>query len=236
MSDLDQSPPVEEMQVHDGLEIGIRPIRSEDKELLANAFEKLSPESRYRRFFAPLRRLSPQDLRYLTEVDHHDHEALIAVDPKSGNLVGVARYVKAEDPAEAEVAVVIGDPWQKKGVASALLDRLVGRAREEGIDHFVAVVLHDNTDALELFRNVAPGGSTTRRSASGHVEMLIELPEEGQLEGSWLARVLRTVARDALSVNPWQFFRQAIRRRPTEEMMLPRRESRDVEARPGDEA
>ena len=74
---------------------------------------------------------------------------------------------------------------------------------------------------LELFRHVAPDGSTTRRSASGHVEMLIELPEPGGLPDSRLAGVLRTVAAGALAVNPWRFFREAIRRRPTEEMRLP---------------
>jgi len=204
-----------------GLTIGVRPIRSDDKRLLGEAFERLSPQTRYRRFFAPLTRLSAQDLRYLTEVDHSDHEALVAVDPQSGNLIAVARYVRAEDPSEAEVAIVVGDPWQSKGVASALLDRLVERARETGIDHFIALVLSENVEAMGMFRSIAPGGSTTRRSASGHVEMLIELPEPGEMKDSRLQRVLRTVARDAIAVNPWRIFRQAIRRRPTEEMKLP---------------
>ncbi len=169
-----------------------------------------------------MERLSDQDLRYLTEVDHSDHEALVAVDPADRSIVGVARYVRSEDPSEAEVAVVVGDPWQGRGVASALLERLLVRARDAGIDHFVALVMSDNEEALGLFRNLAPGGSHTRRSSSGHTEMLIELPEPGrQLSESSLGRVLSTVAREALAVNPWRVFRQAIRRRPTEEMRLP---------------
>jgi RimJ/RimL family protein N-acetyltransferase len=204
-----------------GDRIGIRSIKSGDKDLIARAFQRMSPETRYRRFFAPLQRLTDQDLRYLTEVDHHDHEALVAFDPTDDELIGVARYVRSEDATEAEVAIVVGDPWQGRGVATALLDRLVERARDAGIDHFVALVLSENEDAIELFRHVAPDGSTTRRSASGHVEMLIELPEPGGLPDSRLAGVLRTVAAGALAVNPWRFFREAIRRRPTEEMRLP---------------
>ena len=214
------TPRPEAVRLSDGELIGIRPISSADKELLAEAFQRLSPESRYRRFFAPLQRLSGQDLSYLTEVDHHDHEALAAIGP-SDEIIGVARYVRSEAPTEAEVAVVVGDPWQGRGVATVLLDRLVARAREAGIEYFVALVLSENEEALELFRSVAPDGSTTRRSQSGHVEILIELPEPGALEDSRLAGVLRTVAAGAIAVNPWRFFREAIRRRPTEEMRLP---------------
>src|SRR5437660_3402126 len=64
--------------LRDGVSIFIRPIDAGDKAALVQGFEKLSPESRYRRFFSPLSRLSERDLAYLTEVDHHDHEALIA--------------------------------------------------------------------------------------------------------------------------------------------------------------
>jgi RimJ/RimL family protein N-acetyltransferase len=200
----------------------VRQISSDDKRLLADAFERLSPETRYRRFFSPLTRLSEQDLRYLTEVDHHDHEALVALDPENGELVGVARYVRSDDPGEAEVAVVVDDRWQRNGVASSLLERLVARAREEDIDHFLALVMRDNVEALELFRNLSPDGSWTRPSASGHVELVIDLPGPGfRLSETRLGQVLRTVAREAPVVNPWRVFRRAILRRPTEEMKLP---------------
>ena len=126
------------------------------------AFTRLSPESRYQRFFAPVERLSESDLTYLTEIDHRDHEALVAIDPEDGGLVGVARYVCTSrlgegdgsgkgtlKPAavrggglkEAEVAVIVGDPWQGKGLATALLERLARRASEEGVDYFLALVL-----------------------------------------------------------------------------------------------
>ncbi len=197
--------------VADDLELLLRPVRPDDKRRLASAFERLSPETRYRRFFAPLERLSGTDLRYLTEVDHHDHEAIAAVNPENGAIVGVARYVRSDDPTEAEVAVVVGDPWQGHGVATELLRQLVGRAREEGIDHFVALVMSENEEALELFRHIAPGGSRTRRSASGHTELVMALPEPDRIGESSLGRALRAAA-GGLRINPWSILRERIRR------------------------
>jgi RimJ/RimL family protein N-acetyltransferase len=197
--------------VGDGLELLLRPVRPDDKRRLAQAFDRLSPESRYRRFFAPRPRLSAQDLRYLTEVDHRDHEAIVAVNPENGTIVGVARYIRGEDPAEAEVAVVVGDPWHGHGVATALLQQLVARAREEGIESFVALVMSENTEALELFRHLAPGGSRTRRSASGHTELVMALPDPERIGESTLGRALRAAAA-GLRINPWSTLRNRIGR------------------------
>jgi RimJ/RimL family protein N-acetyltransferase len=212
MSEETASPPAVHVVIDGGLELLLRPLRPDDKRRIAQAFERLSPETRYRRFFAPPPRLSEQDLRYLTEVDHHDHEALAAVNPENGAIVGVARYVRSDDPTEAEVAVVVGDPWQGRGVATALLQRLVARAREEGIDHFVALVMSDNTDALELFRHLAPGSSHTRRSASGHTELVMGLPDPEGFGESTLGRALRAAA-GGLRINPWPILRDRISRR-----------------------
>ena len=197
--------------VADGLELLLRPLRPDDKRRLAQAFEQLSPQTRYRRFFAPMESLSDQDLRYLTEVDHHDHEAIAAVNPENGMIIGVARFVRSDDPTEAEVAVVVGDPWHGHGVATALLQQLVERARTEGIKHFVALVLSDNTDALELFRHLAPGGSHTRRSASGHTELVMALPDPERIGDSTLGRALRAAA-GGLRINPWPRLRERIGR------------------------
>ncbi len=206
----------EHVHLETGLELLLRPLRDDDKSRLAQAFERLSPETRYRRFFAPLERLSETDLRYLTEVDHHNHEAIAAVNPENGMIVGVARFVRSDDPTEAEVAVVVGDPWQGHGVATALLQRLVGRAREEGIDHFVALVMSDNTEALEVFKHLAPGGSHLRRSASGHTELVMALPEPERIGDSTLGRALRAAA-SGLRINPWPILRERIRRHHPDE-------------------
>jgi GNAT superfamily N-acetyltransferase len=195
-----------------GAELCIRQVRPDDKRLIAEGIERLSPESRYRRFFRPLDRLSERDLVYLTEIDHTDHEALVAIDPGTGALVGVARYVRGAEPHLAEVSVAVGDPWQRRGVATALLERLVERAREAQITNFVALVLDENVEAIKLFEHRVPGHARPRRSASGHLELLIELPEPGRLRDSTLARVLRVVAHGAVTVNPYRVTRDAIRR------------------------
>jgi GNAT superfamily N-acetyltransferase len=202
----------ERVALPDGAELLIRQIGPADKELLVGGFERLSPQSRYRRFFTPQDRLSERDLAYLTEVDHRDHEALVAIDAASGDLVGVARYVRGAEPYLAEVAVVVGDPWQHRGVATNLLERLVERARSARITHFVALVMDENTDAIRLFEHRVPGHARPRRSASGHLELLIELPEPGGMPDSTLARVLQATARTAVVVNPYRVMRDAIRR------------------------
>jgi RimJ/RimL family protein N-acetyltransferase len=198
--------------LQDGAELEVRQVRPGDKALLAEGLERLSPESRYRRFFRPVNRFSEQDLAYLTEIDHHDHEALAAIDPESHQLVGVARYVRGAEPELAELSVVVGDPWQRRGVATVLLERLVERARAAGVTHFVALVMDDNTEAIRLFERLVPGPARPRQSSSGHLELEIELPEPGGLPGSTLARVLRAVARTAVVVNPYRGMRDAIRR------------------------
>jgi GNAT superfamily N-acetyltransferase len=199
--------------LRDGSELAIRPVRPGDKPAIAAGFERLSPESRYRRFFAPLERLSERDLAYLTEVDHRDHEALIGFDAPTREPVGVARYIRGAEPTHAEVAVAVVDHRQGRGIATALLERLVRRAREEGITHFVALVLRENREAIELFEHLTPGDARPRRSASGRLELVIPLPEPGgEIRESRLGRALRAAARGTLSANPWRLLRETIAR------------------------
>ena len=103
----------------------LRPIAPEDRPLVGASFERLGKESRYRRFFTTKNELSATELDYLVDVDHHDHEAIVAIDPSSGEGLGVGRYVRSgEDPELAEVAVTVADDWQGRGLGRALLDRL----------------------------------------------------------------------------------------------------------------
>ena len=76
----------------------------------------------------------------------------------------MARYVRGAEPELAEVSVVVGDPWQRRGVATALLEHLVERARAAGITHFVALVMDENTDAIKLFEHRVPGHARPRRA------------------------------------------------------------------------
>jgi hypothetical protein len=76
-----------------GHEVLVRPIRPDDKRRLANAFERSSPESRYRRFLSPTQKLPSSQLRYLTEIDHHRHEGIQAVDPDTDDGVATERAI-----------------------------------------------------------------------------------------------------------------------------------------------
>jgi GNAT superfamily N-acetyltransferase len=177
----------------------IRPIRREDKDVLLDGFGRLSPESRYRRFFSPMNELGGREVRYLTEVDHRTHEALVATDPSTGEGYGVARFVRSStDPRAAEVAVAVIDSWQGRGVGTALLDALAARAREEGVERFTASVLANNSAMLELLRGL--GDTEVVDRADGVVELQIELRGRGVPVG--LSQTVRLAARGELTVEP----------------------------------
>lgn len=177
------------IQLRDGALIEVRPLTADDRELLQAGFDRLSPESRYRRFMGPMPTLSERDLDYLTQIDHHDHEALLAIDPATGQGVGVARFVRIDDQT-AEPAVAVVDDWQRRGVGTVLLGALAQRAREEGIERFCAPVLAVNSDAIAVLESL---GETSRRRSGRELEMTIELPVADQAEGAWRL-VLRQAA------------------------------------------
>jgi protein lysine acetyltransferase len=173
--------------LRDGSRATVRPICPEDAEPLRAGFERLSQESRYRRFLAPMQRLTGAMLRYLTDVDHHDHEALVAVGA-DGTLIGVARFVRRpSDPEAAEVAVTVADDHQGRGLGTALLGLLADRARAEGIRRFIALMLADNREMLELIEDLGP--ARTIEQAAGTVELETTLPLHGT--GPHLGELLR---------------------------------------------
>lgn len=130
-----------------------RPIRPDDAERLARLFARLSPTSRYRRFFSPVHDPPRKMLHHLSIVDHDRREAIVAV--HGDEIVGVASYEGDRgDPTAAEVAVLVDDAWQRLGVARFLLDRLAREARRHGIERFTASVLADNVPALALARTL----------------------------------------------------------------------------------
>ena len=166
----------------------------EDKAGLAAGFERLSELSRYRRFLSPTHHLSTSQLAYLTEVDHHDHEALVAVEPSSRDGLGVARYVRSsEDPEEAECAVAVADDWHRRGLGTLLLRHLAARAREEGIARFTGLVLQENQPMRHLLETL---GQVQQRPAQGGViEVCLQVPDDplGEDRGR-LANWLRAAA------------------------------------------
>jgi RimJ/RimL family protein N-acetyltransferase len=131
-------------------ELTVRPIRPTDKDALLDLFERLSPQSRLRRFLAPKPKLSRRELAYLTEIDHRTHEALVAVD-RDGALVGVARY--ACEPGEttvADVAFAVADAAQGRGIGTGLAELLFAHARANGIVRLQAMTLPENGPARKL--------------------------------------------------------------------------------------
>jgi RimJ/RimL family protein N-acetyltransferase len=143
------------VMLRDGSRVLIRPVAGSDAPLLADGFGRLSSRSRWMRFLTAKKELTPSELRYFTDVDHHDHEAIGALDQDEGRGVGIARYVRqSDDPAVAEIAVTVIDDWQRRGVATALLAQLSDRACQEGISRFVALVSADNAAMTGLLDNM----------------------------------------------------------------------------------
>jgi RimJ/RimL family protein N-acetyltransferase len=163
----------------------IRQVRSTDAPLLADGFARLSPRSRWMRFLGAKTTLSAAELRYYTEVDHHDHEAIGALSAADGRGVGIARYVRdADDPQAAEIAVTVVDDWQGRGLGTELLSRLSDRARQAGIHRFTALVAAENVAVAGLARKL---GACLAGRGPGTLEYEVALaPAEYSLDW-WFA-------------------------------------------------
>jgi ribosomal protein S18 acetylase RimI-like enzyme len=157
--------------------IGTRPLGPGDREPLARFFTRLGPESRYRRFFALKRELTPRELDWLTAIDHIDHEAIVAVDRRDGSIVGVCRYVREPDrPMSAELAIAVADACQEMGIGTILGEQVVRRAVENGFTQVRAFTLSGNRSARSLLRRL--GFQIVRREGS-EVELVLELRGAG---------------------------------------------------------
>ncbi|MGZ4179087.1 MAG: N-acetyltransferase family protein [Solirubrobacteraceae bacterium] len=183
--------------LRDGSRVRIRQGHHTDRDLLRRGFERLSPESRYRRFLAPMTELTEPTIRYLTEIDHHDHEAMIALDDQTGEGLGVARYVRDPDrPDLAEVAVTVIDDWQGRGLGTLLLEVISARAREEGIARFTALMLATNREMMDLFQELDPVRIVDRDL--GTVEIEVPIPSVGLAPA--LRKVIRIAAQNDVAV------------------------------------
>jgi GNAT superfamily N-acetyltransferase len=191
------------VDLRDGSRAALRPIRASDKRFLTEGFAHLSDESRYKRFLSPMNELSKRDLKYLTEVDHHNHEAIVA-QSLEGEPLGVARYVRSES-GTAEAAVAVVDDWQGRGLGTLLLQRLAERAREEGIDHFTAVMLATNHEMLTLCKELGP--TEVRDAGNGVLEAEIELPAAAEDPSAPLRKALRSAAAGRLESKPRKLVR-----------------------------
>jgi GNAT superfamily N-acetyltransferase len=195
------------IRLRDGTSAVLRPIKPDDREALVAFVARLSDDSRMRRFLRAVDHLTQDELTYFTQVDHDDHEAVVAVDVGSGELRGVARFVRFTDEREvAEAAVVVEDSWQGRGLGSALLGELTRRARARGVRRFSVFMRADNRRAAGLFGRL---GTIVSRGLDGDVlELEIELPPG---VGAELARALAAAAGESV-VCAWDLFRTPLRR------------------------
>ena len=172
--------------LRDGLQVQIRPVRGSDAPLLADGFARLSARSRQQRFLSPKHSLSAAELRFLTEVDHHDHEAIGALSPADGRGVGIARYIRDPgDPEAAEIAVTIADDWQGRGLGTELLARLSERARQEGICRFTATIAYGNAAMATLLQNM---GAELAGHDHGTADYVVDLDRTGEYGLDWWFR------------------------------------------------
>ena len=139
-----------------GLRIFVRPIKPEDAPLLMELFGNLSPESRYRRFFTPMKSLSRDFLVRFTQIDYDRHIGLVALGGEGDEekMLGVARVIMGPDRKNAEFSVAVGDKWQGQGVGRRLLERCLDAGRDYGVETVRGYVLAENKQMLNLGREL----------------------------------------------------------------------------------
>lgn len=203
----------EEATLADGTTVVMRLVRQEDKDKLADGLARLSPQSRYLRFFTDKPRLTDAELRYLTELDQRDHFALAAAllepDGSEGEGIGVARFVRSPlEPDVAEPAVAVVDSMQGRGVGRMLMDRLVAAAAERGVRRFRTDVLAVNRPMKQLLAELS---TNCRFVADGPVVTAeLDLPSAGPVETIEaspqylpLRTLLRMVAEGGVKLRQW---------------------------------
>src|SRR3954451_22075440 len=183
----------------DGGTVHLRPIRPDDADALVAFHSGLSQRTRYLRYFSAYPRIPEKDLYRFTNVDHHDRVALIV--ELAGQIIAVGRYERHPGTDTAEVAFVVADEHQGRGIGSVLLEHLAAAAREIGLRRFVAVVLAENTAMIRVFRDA--GYEITRHFEYGEVNLEFDVDETALTETVMREREQRAEARSiARLLNP----------------------------------
>lgn len=161
----------------DGTEVLFRLIGPEDGPLLLELFGVLSPESIYHRFLTPVKEVRSEHLQRFVEMDQAREVALAACirDGDRWRIAGVGRYHLGPDEDEAEVAILVGDPWQCRGIGGLLLKSLGDLARSQGVRRFTSTVDPGNLQLLKFARFY--GYRTARRYEDGLIRLETNLDE-----------------------------------------------------------
>jgi acetyl coenzyme A synthetase (ADP forming)-like protein len=161
---------VSDVILRDGTTLRLRPPRPEDADALLAFFAALSQRSLYLRFHG-FPSLGPELVEQLFDPDWKERGALLGTFAEDGSehVVAVANYERLRDPAVAEAAFAVADPYQRRGIGTRMVEQLAERAGREGIDRFVAEVLADNRDMLGVFEGL--GFELTRELGGGEIEI-----------------------------------------------------------------
>ncbi|MGH8801360.1 MAG: GNAT family N-acetyltransferase [Casimicrobiaceae bacterium] len=147
---------ISELSLRDGTRLTLRPIRPEDAELERGFVAGLSEQTRYFRFFYRMSELAPAMLARFTQVDYDRELALVALtgveEGGSPAFVAVARYLASPDLGNSEFAIVVGDAWQRRGIATLLMRKLIECAKLRGFARMSGVILRENDAMLSLMR------------------------------------------------------------------------------------
>ncbi len=160
----------------DGGTVHLRPIRPEDADGLTGLMDRSSDQTRYYRFFGPMKRLSAKELHRFTHVDHDARVAFVVL--LGDQVIGVGRYDRYPGNDEAEVAFLIEDAHQRRGLGSVLLEHLAAAARERGIKRFVAEVLAQNSTMVRVFHDAGYKSQRSYEDGVVHLSFPIEQTED----------------------------------------------------------
>jgi len=173
-----------QVELSDQRVVDIRPLERRDREGLADAIGRLSPQTRYLRFANAKPHMSSRELDFLVDVGRREHRALLALDPATGWGVAVVRYVQLQtEPAVAEIAATVSDDWQGHGLGTEMVVQLIEQARQDGFSALRASVLATNkrSIAMLLHTGFAPLPS---RGTLREYELPLQPARRNRLNGS----------------------------------------------------
>lgn len=182
--------------LRDGATAHLRPVTPDDQALLLDMFHQQSENTIYLRFFSHKTTLTQRELERYTTVDHRDRVAFVIL--LGGQIIGIGRYDRTEKPDDAEVAFLISDAHQGRGIGSILLEHLSAAALENGIDHFSAEVLPENRAMLRVF--VEAGYDVARRFDDGVVALEFSIDPTEKQRSVMIAREHRAEARSTARI------------------------------------